>query len=285
MIPIMSCILSVVICGIVAVLLLVTLDVNGWCLSSFSNIHILNVNSPHRASQGIATDGQQLFLTSSVNEKGKPENIISVYSMDGKFIKEKRNASQATDPDGRKMEFGDATILGTNLYIAMYNWNSLPAKKSPLYSKIAVFNSTNLAPMKIFDAGGNTLEGVSYEREHFWTTFHDEPILKEFDGSLKFLKSFPLMIPSNFKMPYGYAQGITWYGNDVFVNIHGPNFEGSFYAPGILRYHYNGKAFEYVETLTAPTYGSGQGLDNVGYTFYFVDRPGNVIIRADLAEK
>ena len=71
---------------------------------------------------------------------------------------------------------------------------------------------------------------------------------------------------------------------DIFVNVHGPNIQDSFYSPGLIRYHHNGSKFVYVETLIPPTYGSGQGLDAVGNTFYFVDRPANVIIKTHFTD-
>ncbi len=252
--------------------------------SFFSNIHVINVQNIHAASQGIAIGNHYLYLTTSVNELGKPENIISVYDLAGKFITQKRNASTEHDIDGRFLDFGDGTIIGSNLYLGLYNWNSLPANKSPLYSKIAVFNTNTMNLTAVYDVGGNTAEGVAYHEGHFWVIFHDRAIVKELDTNFKFLKSHTLVITSNVKIRDGFFEGAGWYQNDLFLNIHGPNSENSFYSPGLIRYHYNGSTFEYLETITPPTYGSGQGFDIINKTFFFVDRPANAIIRADLIE-
>jgi hypothetical protein len=91
-------------------------------------------------------------------------------------------------------------------------------------------------------------------------------------------------MPASIKIHDGYFEGLTWNGKDIFLNIHGPNHEGSFYSPGLVRYHYNGSDFIYVRTLTPPTYGSGRGIDSAGNSFYFVDRPANVIGKGTLVE-
>lgn len=247
-----------------------------------SNVQVFSVNTLHRASQGVATDDRYMYLTTSLNEKGQRENIISVYTLDGKFLKEKRNASSELDRDGRFMDFGDATVVDEYLYVALYNWNSLPEIKMPLYSKIAVFDTRNLSLLALYDIGGNSVEAVTYSGGHFWTAFHDKPIIKEFDANFKFMNSFPLEIPSSIKISDGYIEGMIWYGNDILLNIHGPNVECSFYSPGLLRDHYNGSQFKFNETVIPPTFGSGQGLSINHDSFYFVDRPWNAIIKADL---
>jgi hypothetical protein len=251
-------------------------------LRFFSNLHVLNVLGLHWASQGIATDNNHIFLTTSINEAGKRENIISVYTMDGKYLMNRRNASITVDRDGRPMDFGDASVNGPYLYVALYNWHALPVKKSPMYSKVAVFYTKNLSLVAEYDIGANTAEGISYSGGYYWVTFHDKPLIKKFDTDFRLIKTFSLQIPSNVDTSNGYFQGMAWYGNEIFVNIHGPNTEGSFYSPGVLRYHYDGSNFDYIETLTPPTYGSGQGLDILNNTFYFVDRTANVMIKADL---
>lgn len=251
---------------------------------AFSRIHVFNVINMHRAAQGIATDTYHLFLTTSINEFGKRENIISVYDMDGKFVKEKRNASNIVDRDGRHMDFGDAFAINGSLYITLYNWSSLSQTKCPQYSKIAVFDTKNLSLIRVYDIGGNTAEGITHRAGNFWVTFHDTPIIKEFDRNFKLLKVIPLEIPTNIEIRDGYFQGMAWYGKDIFINLHGPNNHSSFYSPGVIRYHHNGSEFIYVETLAPPTYGSGQGLDAIRSTFYFVDRPANVIIKTNFIE-
>src|SRR5690348_6881121 len=109
--------------------------------SFFSNVQVFNVNTPHRASQGIATDSHHLFLTTSINQSGKRDNIISVYDLQGKFLKERRNATNIVDRDGRFMDFGDASVIDNRLYVTLYNWHSLPKIKTPQYSKIAIFDT------------------------------------------------------------------------------------------------------------------------------------------------
>jgi hypothetical protein len=101
------------------------------------------------------------------------ENILSVHDMEGKFIKEKRNASNIVDRDGHFMDFGDAFVLNGSLYVALYNWNSLPQPKIPLCSKIAVYNTKSLALIAEYDIGGNTVEGITCRGGSFWAAFHD----------------------------------------------------------------------------------------------------------------
>lgn len=278
-------IISLLIVGniIMVVCSILTSQVSGSTL--FSNLHVFNVEKPHRASQGIATDSDHIFLTTSINESGKRENIVSVYDMQGKFVKEQRNASKIVDRDGRPMDFGDASILENHLYIPLYNWHSLPDLKMPQYSKVAVFDTKNLSLIEMYDIGESTAEGITFSGGSFWVAYHDEPMIKEFDSHFELVNTYSLKIPSEIKIYDGYFQGISWYNNDVILNIHGPNIEGTFYSPGLVRYHYNGSHFEYVETLKPPTYGSGQGFDRIGNIFYFVDRPANVFIEAHLLEK
>lgn len=247
--------------------------------SSFnSNVEILGINTPHRASQGVALNDSHLFVTTSLNEEGRPENIISIYSLEGKLLKEKRNASFQLDPYGKIMDFGDAAVIGNRLYVTLYNWNSVHGTQLPLYSSIAVFDTGNLSQIRLHRIGGDAVESIAYHGGHFWTSFHDKPIIKEFDGNFKPINTYTLRLPPNVKIRDGYIEGMIWLDNDILVNIHGPNIECSFYSPGLIKYHFNGSQFKYVETLTPPTYGSGQGLDINRDTFYFVDRPWNAII-------
>ena len=133
----------------------------------------------------MATDDDGIYVSRSLNERGKRENIISVCTMDDKFVKEKRDVSSQLDRDGRFMDFGDASVVDDRLYVALYNWNSLPSIKMPLYSKIALFDANNLLLLALYDVGGNAAEGITYREGHFWITFHDKPIIKEFDADFR----------------------------------------------------------------------------------------------------
>lgn len=232
-----------------------------------------DMKDKYRAWQGVATDGNYIYVVTDRNENFELENIISVYTMDGIFVSEKRNAYTGTDSSGRFMSYGDCSFIDGYLYVPVYNCNSggLP----PFESKVVQYSLPDLNQVMEFDIGNGVAECVTKHLEDFWVCYHDLAVIKRFASNFTLKNTYNL---SQVFGPEGGYQSILWLDGFVYLNLHGSNKYGVAYAPGLDKYSFDGNTFTFVERLKPPTYGAGQGVCKFGNNFYWNDRPGNKVI-------
>ena len=74
------------------------------------------MKKPFRAWQGVGSDGKNVYVTSDRSEKFTLSNTISVYDIDGNYIKELKRAYIGKDSHNRFMSFGDCYVSSGFLY-------------------------------------------------------------------------------------------------------------------------------------------------------------------------
>jgi|GEM_PF-6545190 len=231
------------------------------------------MENKYRAWQGVATDGNYIYVVTDRNEDFELENIISVYTMDGVFVSEKRHAYTGTDSAGRFMSFGDCSVIDGYLYVPVYNINS--GGQVPYESKIVKYSLPDLVQVSEVDIGSGVAECITKHLDDFWVCYHDLAVIKRFASDFTLKNTYNL---SQELGPEGGYQSIFWIDDFVYLNMHGSNEYGKAYAPGLDKYSFDGTNFTFVERIKPPTYGSGQGVSKFGDKFYWNDRPGNKVI-------
>lgn len=228
----------------------------------------------YRFWQGVASDGKYLYMTSDRNENFDLENIISIYTLDGKLVSEKRNAYTDTDNSGRFMSFGDGTIIDNFLYVPVYNVND--GGTAPYQSRVVKYNLIDLSIVAVYDIGDGVAESVAKNKGSFWVVYNDKRIIKRFNSNFSSSKTYSLGL--EFNKDQGAYQGAIFTENDLYVNLHGSNDFNGEYALGLDHYKFKNGKFEFVERIKPPTYGSGQGIDYVDGYYLWADRPSNQIV-------
>lgn len=234
----------------------------------------IKMKKPFRAWQGVGSNGKTVYVTSDRSEKFTLSNTISVYDLDGNYIKEIKRAYTGTDSHNRFMSFGDCYVSSGFLYATVYNFNSAPPENERI-SRIVKYSLPDLKQVDVFDIGDGTAESLAKFKGFFWIVYHDKNEIRKFDAQFRLLKRYPL---SGIFGDEGGYQGIFFDGDNLYANLHGSNKFGEKYAQGLDKYHFEGYSFKLIERIKPPTYGSGQGVEKVGNSIFWVDRPGNQII-------
>lgn len=239
---------------------------------------LFTLTSPYRAWQGVASDGKFLYVISDRNKNFNLENIISKYDLRGNLIQEKKSAYNPF-PTGDFYSFGDATVIDKKLYVTAYNFND---NARPLKSRIAVFNLSDLSLIEDFDLGTEVkiAEGIDGHGGFYWVVDGniDTFVVKKYNKNFTLQSSYALPVIEPISgLTY---QSLDWRGNEIFVNWHGSNNFGSAYAYGLDRYSFDGSNFSFEERITPVSYGAGQGIEFVGDTLFWVDRPENSIYKS-----
>lgn len=236
-------------------------------------VHYFNLKTPYSGWQGVATDGENIYISTDRDKNFELMNTISVYSMDGEYINEINNAYTKTDTKDRFMSFGDLTFIEGYLFATVYNING-GGGNEPI-SRIIKYSVPDLEIVGEYELGDGTAESVAKKDDYYYVVYHDRNHISKFDGDFNFIESFPLS--QKFEEEGGY-QGIFFEGNDFYGNLHGSNELGEKYAQGLDHYKYNGKGFEFIERIKPPTYGAGQGIEANNDRYYWADRTNNRII-------
>lgn len=236
----------------------------------------------NRFMQGVCSDGSNIYATTDqdVNFKQSRENeitwdnnnIISVYDMNGNFIKEKKNIYGDLSSKGLFMSFGDCSYIDGDIYATVYD------RVEPFDSRVLVIDKDTLRVKETHDIGNGLAEGVDFHDGFYWVVYHSHMEIRKFDSKFNFIESYPLTAE---KFIYEAYQGLFWIGDDVYMNMHGPNLLGQEPSPGMDHYHFTGTSFEYIERVKPPTYGAGQGIEKVGNKYLWIDRPMNRIVITD----
>jgi hypothetical protein len=250
-------------------LIYLPLVINMGCISE-----IIIAHAPYRAWQGVAADDDYVYVFTDRNATFGLENIISVYDHDGVFVSEVRNAYTGTDGGGHFMSFGDGNVISDMLFITAYNVNGGGAP--PYQSRVLVYSSPELELTQEWNIGSGIAESVTWHNGSFWTTYHDQMVIRQFDTEFTFVDEYDL---SELPGPYGGYQGAYWADDDLLIQMHGPNGPGlEPPAKGLDRYHWNGTEFEFVRTEEPRSYGTGQGVALWNDYVFQNDRPANMII-------
>uniref|UniRef100_UPI00187D5E83 hypothetical protein n=1 Tax=Metasolibacillus meyeri TaxID=1071052 RepID=UPI00187D5E83 len=122
--------------------------------------------APYRGWQGVTVHNDLIYVFTDRDENFGLENIISVYTLDGKLVTEKRNAYTGKDPMGLFMSFGDANTIDGFIYATVYNSNSLGA--SPWISKIVKYEPSDLSIIQVYEIGQGTAESVTKHNNSYW---------------------------------------------------------------------------------------------------------------------
>jgi hypothetical protein len=240
-----------------------------FCKADISSFPLKN---KYRGWQGVDTDGKYIYVATDRNSNFNLEDIISVYTMNGTFIKEKRKAYTGTDSSGKFLSFGDCKIINGFLYATAYNFNS---GGRPYESRVAKYSIPYLNYIGDYSIGGNVAESVNSYLGDFWVCYYDVQRIKRFDSNFHLKATYSLPQPIG---PYGGYQTIIWDSNNVYLNLHGPNTLGLAYSTGFDHYTFDGNKFTFVERFKPPTYGCGQGVSKLGSTWYWNDRVLNRIV-------
>lgn len=227
----------------------------------------------YRGWQGVTVCNNLIYVVTDRNEDFGLENIISVYSLDGKLVSEKRNAYTGLDPQGKFMSFGDVNEIDGLLYATLYNLND---GGSPLVSRVVKFDPNTLDVLGVNDIGGNVAESVTKHDNAFWVAYHDIYSIRKFDLNFNLLQEYSLVMEPGFNQ--GGPQGSLWEGNTFYVNLHGHNSNADSPFSELRKYEFDGNKFNFVEKIMPPTIGCGQGLSKYGEYYFWNDRPNNCIV-------
>jgi len=230
--------------------------------------------SNYRGWQGVTVYNNLIYVVTDRDENFDLENIISVYSLDGKLVSEKRNAYTGLDPQGKFMSFGDANVIDDKMYVAAYNSND---GGTPLISRIVKYSLPDLSVINTYEIGGNVAESVTKHDNTYWVAYHDIYKVRRFDLDFNLIQEYDLPKDVNSGYTGGGPQGSLWEGNYYYVNIHGHNSIADTPYTELRKYEFNGTKFTYLESIEPPTVGSGQGLSKYGEYYFWNDRPGNYI--------
>ncbi|MDM5231494.1 hypothetical protein [Lysinibacillus pakistanensis] len=229
--------------------------------------------SKYRGWQGVTVYNDLIYVVTDRNDNFALENIISVYTLDGKLVSEKRNAYTGLDPQGKFMSFGDINEIDGVFYATVYNLND---GGSPLVSRIIKFDPDTLDVLSEHEIGGNAAESVTKHDNAFWVAYHDIYTVRKFDLNFNFLQEYSLVMEPGYNQ--GGPQGSLWEGNYFYVNLHGTNFIFEEPFAELRKYQFDGIGFNFVEKINPPTEGCGQGLSKYGEYYFWNDRIRNHIV-------
>ena len=226
----------------------------------------------NRAWQGIATDGNYIYVTTDRSEDFELQNIISVYDMFGNYVKEKIDAYTGKDYQGKFMSFGDCSIIENRLFVTAYNFNS---GGRPAVSRVLEYSLPELILINENDIGEGTAEGIVKYKNYYWVSYHDLQGVRKFDTSYKLIKEYELSQPISENGGY---QGLIWENGDLYLIAHGSNWYGEKSYGKIHRYSFDGEKFTFIEAMEPISFGATQGICKFNGLFYFNDRVANRIL-------
>lgn len=149
------------------------------------------MKKPFRAWQGVGANGKSVYVTTDRSEKFSLLNTISVYDLEGNFIKELKRAYTGKDTHNRFMSFGDCYVSSDFLYATVYNFNSAPPEDERI-SRIVKYSLPDLKQVHVFDIGDGTAESLAKYKGFFWIVYHDKNEIRRFDSQFRLQKSYPL---------------------------------------------------------------------------------------------
>ena len=227
----------------------------------------------YRGWQGVTVFNNLIYVVTDRNENFGLENIVSVYTLDGKLVMEKRNAYTGLDPQGKFMSFGDMNEIDGYLYVTAYNING---GGNPFISRVVKYNPTDLSVVNEYEIGGNIAESVTKHDNHFWVVYHDVFVIRKFDLSFNFIQEYELTVDTH---PQGGFQGSLWEDHYFYANLHSHNSIGDETPFAELRkYQFDGTKFIFIEKIAPPTIGCGQGLSKYDEYYFWNDRTENNIV-------
>jgi len=242
-------------------------------LQTSSSVFSFKTNNSYRAWQGVTAYNDLIYAATDRNESFGFENIISVYDLSGRLVRERRNAYTDTDPQGVFMSFGDINEINGMLYGTFYNKNS---GGSPLLSRVVIFDPITLDVVSSHDIGGNVAESITLNNGSYWVVYNDVYVIREFDLSFNQINEY------NLEMDPGYtdggSQGHLWEDGILYVNLHGVNFFYETPFAQVRSYTFDGTSFTFQSSFQPPTPGCGQGISKYKKYYLWNDRITNEIV-------
>jgi len=236
--------------------------------NSFENFKI---PENFRGWQGVAVDEKHIYIFTDRNIEFELENVISLYTHEGTKVGEYKDLYKEKDSQGKSMSFGDGNLIEGKIYITAYNIHS---GGRPTESRVLVYSVPDIKLIKMYEIGEGVAESVTKYMDHYWVTYHDQMIIKQFDSSFDLIRAYTL---SEKMGEYGGYQGAYWENDNIFIQMHGPNKLGQISSKGLDRYKFNGNEFVYLKTEKPLSYGSGQGVATYGEYIFQNDRPSNSV--------
>lgn len=208
-------------------------------LSLLSNLTTSGTND----AQGVASDGTNVWYSSS--------SALYKYTEAGSLV---TSRSVTGDNPTSKSQINGLKIYGGYLYVCAAE-NSDPRKSWVCkYDKDAL---TYISHVQI--TGDWFIEGIDYHDGYWWTVFHANKVIAQLDSSFSVVATHDMSFSvtgssGGYGAGTGY-DGIAWYGDHVFCNIH-TTYNEDFCDV----YGWTGTDFVEVARLRWPTSKAHQGL-------------------------
>ncbi len=195
-------------------------------------------------AQGVASDGTNLYYSSSSD--------LAKYTKTGTLI---TSRSVTGDEPTTKSQINGLFYHDGRLFATAAKFVS-----SVGTSWIVEYDPSDLTYVQHWDVPGNWFaEGLAYHGGHWWVIFHATKVVAELDGNFEIVAEHDLDFyisgsSGGFGSGQGY-DGIAWYGDHVFLNIH------DIYTENYCDvYGWTGSVFDKVARLRWPTTKAHQGL-------------------------
>ena len=224
---------------------------------------------PYNASQSVAVNGSHFWTTSGGS--GAPALNFYLSGYDSSWHQFVGRDCDGDGPASKKQINGVQEKDGV-LYVTANNWTdgTEPPRGWVLeydpdtlaYSTYHTLDNSSSLPHEHF------AEGLDWNNGYWWVVWHDWPYITKYDVSWNWVADYELTFTGNGH----YYQGIMWYGDYVYVNIHSSG------DPTVLDcFLWNGTGFEEVKRMTQVTATCSQGMsldktDNL--TVYWANRGG-----------
>ena len=224
---------------------------------------------PYNASQSVAVNGTHFWTTSG----GQPPPADNYY-LSGYDSSWNQLVGRDCDGDGpaAMMQINGIQEKDGVLYVTANNWTD--GSEDPrgwvyeydpdtlAYSTYHTLDNSSSLPHEHF------AEGLDWNNGYWWVVWHDWPYITKYDSSWDWVADYELTYPGNGH----YYQGIMWYGEYVYVNIHSSG------DPTMLDcFFWNGTGFEENRRMAQVTGSATQGMalnKTDMTTVYWVNRGG-----------
>ncbi|GAG11492.1 unnamed protein product, partial [marine sediment metagenome] len=202
-----------------------------------------------------AFDGTYIYATS----KGAGADNLKLAKYNLSSVQVAENATAAHDGTNMNQVNG-IDIHDGKLYVSSTNYPTTPA-----VSYIKVFNCSDLSYVEEHQVLNYWSEGASYHDGSWWVVYHNYKYVSKYNASWVWQADYELTFVQT-GGDQGY-QGITWYGDLIFVNIH------ELQGPQLCDvYRWNGSGFDEVIRLPRLEAQDSQGVYWDGSNLWWAER-------------
>lgn len=207
---------------------------------------------PYNASQSVACNGSHFWTTSGGSGSPADNSYLTGYDSDWTQL-----VGRDCDADGPAdmMQINGVQEKDGVLYVTANNWTD--GTENPIgyvyeydpdtleYSTYHTLDNSSDLPHEHF------AEGLDWHNGYWWVVWHDWTYITKYDSSWNWVADYELTYSGNGH----YYQGIMWYGDYVYVNIHSSG------APIKLDcFFWNGTGFEENRRMSQVTVTATQGM-------------------------